>query len=102
MSVSYEIRQNVLILYITGELDHHAAHKALRETGAVLDEYLPLRCVLDLSELSFMDSSGIAVVLGTYRRLQSYGGALEIAGAPRHAAKILTMAGVDRLVPLIA
>lgn len=102
MRVTYETRQKALVLYISGELDHHAAHQALRETGAILDEQMPLRCVLDLSGLSFMDSSGIAVVLGTYRRLKSYGGSLEIAGAPRAAAKVLTMAGVDRIVPVAA
>ena len=98
MRVTYETRQKALVLYISGELDHHAAHQALRETGAILDEQMPLRCVLDLSGLSFMDSSGIAVVLGTYRRLKSYGGELAVSRAPSHAAKVLSMAGVDRIV----
>ncbi|MDR1668368.1 MAG: anti-sigma factor antagonist [Oscillospiraceae bacterium] len=100
MRVTWELRGSKLFVYLSGELDHHAAHQALKQMGDVLDEHMPLRCVLDLSGLSFMDSSGIAVVLGTYRRLKSYGGELSVAGVPNHAAKVLTMAGVDRLVPI--
>ncbi len=100
MRVTWELRGSRLFVYLSGELDHHAAHQALREMGEALDEHMPLHCVLDLSGLSFMDSSGIAVVLGTYRRLKSYGGELSVAHAPNHAAKVLTMAGVDRIVPI--
>ena len=100
MRVNWELRGSRLFLYLSGELDHHAAHQALVEIGAALEEHMPLHCVLDLSGLTFMDSSGIAVVLGTYRRLKSYGGELSVARAPNHAAKVLTMAGVDRIVPI--
>jgi len=100
MKVSYELKGSRLFLGLAGELDHHAAHQALVEVSEALDEHMPLHCVLDLSGLTFMDSSGIAVVLGTYRRLQSYGGELAVSGAPNHAAKILSMAGVDRIVPI--
>jgi stage II sporulation protein AA (anti-sigma F factor antagonist) len=99
MRVKWELRGSRLFLYLSGELDHHAAHQTLVEVSAALEEHMPLHCVLDLSGLSFMDSSGIAVVLGTYRRLKSYGGDLAVAHVPNHAAKVLTMAGVDRIVP---
>jgi stage II sporulation protein AA (anti-sigma F factor antagonist) len=99
MRVKWELRGSRLFLYLSGELDHHAAHRAITEVSAALDEHMPLHCVLDLSGLTFMDSSGIAVVLGTYRRLKSYGGELAVAHVPGFAAKVLTMAGVDRIVP---
>ena len=102
MRVNWELRGSRLYLYLSGELDHHAAHQALVEIAAALDEHMPLHCVIDLSGLTFMDSSGIAVVLGTYRRLKSYGGELAVTRAPNHAAKVLTMAGVDRIVPIAA
>lgn len=102
MQVTWEIRDNALFLYLSGELDHHAAHQVLTEVSSVLDEFTPLRCSLDLSGLTFMDSSGIAVVLGTYRRLKAYGGELTLARVPNHAAKVLTMAGVDQIVPIAA
>jgi stage II sporulation protein AA (anti-sigma F factor antagonist) len=99
MRVKWELRGSRLFLYLSGELDHHAAHRTIAEVSAALDEHMPLHCVLDLSGLTFMDSSGIAVVLGTYRRLKSYGGELAVAHVPGFAAKVLTMAGVDRIVP---
>ena len=100
MRVSHELKGSRLILFLSGDLDHHVAHQAFVEVSEILDEHMPMHCVLDLSGLTFMDSSGIAVVLGTYRRLKSYGGELAVSGAPNHAAKILTMAGVDRIVPI--
>ena len=99
MRVKRELRGSRLILHMSGELDHHAAHLALADISAALDEHMPLRCALDFSGLAFMDSSGIAVVLGTYRRLKSYGGELAVVNVPGQAAKVLTMAGVDRIVP---
>ena len=99
MRVEREMRGGRLTLRISGELDHHAAHLALADISAALDEHMPLHCALDFSGLTFMDSSGIAVVLGTYRRLKSYGGELTVAHVPGQAAKVLTMAGVDRIVP---
>jgi stage II sporulation protein AA (anti-sigma F factor antagonist) len=98
MRVKRELRGSRLFLYLSGELDHHAAHHTLTEISAALDEHMPMHCNLDLSGLTFMDSSGIAVVLGTYRRLKSYGAELAVYRTPGHAARILTMAGVDRIV----
>lgn len=100
MQVTWEMRDGRLYLYLAGELDHHAAHLTLEQIGKAVEDYLPLHCVMDLSNLTFMDSSGIAVILGTNRRLQSYGGDLVVAHVPRQPAKVLTTAGVDRLVPV--
>jgi stage II sporulation protein AA (anti-sigma F factor antagonist) len=56
--------------------------------------------VLDFSGVSFMDSSGIAVVLRTCRRMQEVGGKLRAVNVPEQAAKVLRAAGVERMVPL--
>ena len=98
MKVTWEMRQHRLYIYLAGELDHHAAHKAIGEISNAIDECLPMRCALDLAGLTFMDSSGIAVALGTYRRLKAYGGDLVLENVPAHARKLLVMAGVERVV----
>ena len=54
---------------------------------------------LDLGGVGFMDSSGIAVVLRTWKRLREYGGAMRLVHVPPQPAKVLKAAGVDRLVP---
>ena len=59
-----------LTLRLLGELDHAAAQEVMSGIEDAVEEYLPRRCVLDLSGLSFMDSSGIAVILKTDRLLR--------------------------------
>ena len=85
---------------LSGEIDHHAAHQVIREMGEAVDTYLPTRCIVDMRGVSFMDSSGIAVILGAYRRLREIGGELEVIHVPRQASRVLIAAGVDRIVPL--
>ena len=87
-------------LRLQGELDHHAAREVMSEIGRAVDTRLPLCCVMDFSGVEFMDSSGIAVVLGAYRRMQELGGALEIQHVPSQAGRVFLAAGVDRIVPM--
>ena len=69
-----------LTLRLVGELDHAAAQTVMPGIEDAVEEYLPRRCVLDLTGVSFMDSSGIAVILKT-DRLRRRAGALGRAGA---------------------
>ena len=59
MNISTAFSAGRLTVYLTGELDHHAARCAIHTIDELLDEYLPRDCALDMSGLSFMDSSGI-------------------------------------------
>jgi len=102
MQVNWEIRDNTMHIYLTGELDHHAAHVVLDQAGGAIDAQLPMRCVLNFSSLAFMDSSGIAVILGLNRRLAAYGGQLTVTNVPRQAARVLHTAGVDKLVACLS
>ena len=89
-----------LTLYLSGELDHHEARAAASLIDQILDGYLPRDCAVDMSSLSFMDSSGIAVIVRISRRLKEMGGRVWIenpAGQPR---RVLDASGVDRLVPV--
>ncbi len=67
-----------MTLAIKGELDHHGARDAMRQIEYSLDAALPSALTLDFSGVSFMDSSGIAVVLRAHRRMASLGAALSL------------------------
>lgn len=84
---------------IAGEVDHHAAKELMDQLGREIDAALPQSLELDLGEVSFMDSSGIAVVLRTYKRMKELGGSLTLCRVPPYAAKVLQAAGVDKLIP---
>ena len=100
MNVQYENREGCLRVCLSGELGHHEAISLMARLSALVEDHLPARMVLDLSGLEFMDSSGIAVVVQTARKCQSCGGTLTVAGTPPQAQKVLTCAGIHRLVDI--
>ena len=74
MKIGTETCAGRIRITLQGELDHHTASATLRDTENLLDRYLPRDCILDMSRLSFMDSSGIALILRLKRRMQETGG----------------------------
>ena len=89
-----------LTLTLRGELDHHGAKDVMQRMELALDAALPLKLTLDFSGVSFMDSSGIAVVMRALKRMRAMGGSAAIKGVPPQAKKVFTAAGIFRIVPL--
>ena len=73
MLTSY-LQDKLLTIALTGEIDHHSARQIIEQLGEKIDQYLPSNCILDFQGVTFMDSSGIAVVLTTRRRMAELGG----------------------------
>ena len=94
MDVTGICEDGALTVYLTGELDHHAARGAMREIGRLIDENLPRSCCLALSGLQFMDSSGIGLILGRQRCACTLGGALRIQHAPEQLRRVLRLANI--------
>lgn len=87
-----------LTLLLQGELDHHEARGALETMDRLIDEYLPRDCIVDLSRLSFMDSSGIALILRIYRRLNVMGGRAWVEHAEKQPLKVIEASGIERIL----
>ena len=87
-----------LTVRFVGELDHAAAAGAMRAVTAAAEEFMPRRCVLDLSGLSFMDSSGVAVILRAKRMLSATGAELVVSSPPEQARRVLLLAGLSPLL----
>ncbi|MBQ4578808.1 MAG: STAS domain-containing protein [Clostridia bacterium] len=100
VNVRYEAREGCLWVRLSGELGHHEAITLMARLSALVEDHLPARTELDLSGLEFMDSSGIAVVVQTARKCQNCGGKLTVTGTPPQAKKVLTCAGIHRLVDI--
>ncbi len=101
MEMKYKAENRQLTITLSGELDHHAARELMESIDRLLEQVLPARTLLDLGELSFMDSSGIAVVLRAKRRMEALSGTLVVVNIPRQAARVLETAGLSRYVDLI-
>ena len=101
MEMKYKAENRQLTITLTGELDHHAAKGLMEAIDRCMEQNLPVKTLLDLGGLTFMDSSGIAVVLRAKRRMEALAGALVVVNIPRQAARVLETAGLDRHVDLI-
>ena len=98
MKVSTNTVGRTLYLYPIGELDHHGAKDAVNAIESKIDIELPQNCVLVMSGISFMDSSGIAVILKAKRRAEESGSTFSVRDIPPQPMKILRAAGIARLV----
>lgn len=100
MAMNCRAEHRTLYAAIDGEVDHHRARELLVELDRQLDLQLPRSVTLDLGGVSFMDSSGIAILLRARQRVSALGGALRVVHVPEQAAKVLRAAGVDKLMDL--
>ena len=97
MEIIFDIMGSTLVAELFGELDHHAAETAREKVDETLDNYGVNNLVLDFSNVSFMDSSGIGILLGRYKKLSQNGCAMEIKGARDGIDKIIKMAGLYQI-----
>jgi anti-anti-sigma factor len=86
-----------LTVRLSGELDHHAARELRERIDAEAERGRYKRMVLDFSGLSFMDSSGIGLIMGRYRLMNTLGGTLRVRGASERMDKVMRLAGLDKL-----
>lgn len=96
--LSYEVKKNGLVVRLTGELDHSAAEELRRELDRLIAETGAKQLLLDLSGLTFMDSSGIGLIIGRYKKMARRGGSVAVIAANRRIDKLFDMAGLYQLV----
>lgn len=94
MQSSFQVTDDILIAVAYGEMDHHTAAKLREEIDEAMQAFHCRHLVLDMKRVSFMDSSGIGVVLGRYKKIRKKGGRLYITGCSDYIERILHMAGV--------
>lgn len=102
MKITNSYSEGRLTVYLTGELDHHSARSASAGVCESIDNHLPRKLILDFSGLEFMDSSGIAVIVSANRKIRSCGGSMLIENPQQQPLKVLSAAGIDRIVPVFA
>lgn len=102
MNIRVEYYDGRLTVFLSGELDHHSAKGTVDAISEALDRYLPRDLVLDLDDLGFMDSSGIAVIVRSYKKVRAAGGRMYIEGPQPQPLKVLDASGIDRMIPITA
>lgn len=100
MAVEISVKGEVVTAFLSGEIDHHSAAEMREKIDSAIETNMPSLLVLDFGGVSFMDSSGIGLVMGRYRTLQNSGAKLQITGASPQISKVMQLAGINRLAKL--
>ena len=97
MNVTIESSGNLVIAYLYGEIDHHTAVDIRDKIDNAPSFIKPSHLILDFMNVSFMDSSGIGLVMGRYRLMQNFKGTLEIRNVSAQTKKIMELAGLGSI-----
>lgn len=99
MNVTVEASGSVVIAYLIGEIDHHTAGDVREKIDSALKFKRPSHLIIDFRNVTFMDSSGIGLVMGRYRMIQSLSSmaTLEIKNVTAQTKKIMELAGLGRI-----
>ncbi len=97
MLVRIYLSEEILTAYLMGEIDHHSAREIREEIDQAAERSRPATLVLDFRDVTFMDSSGIGLVMGRYSLMQELGGELRVVNLTGHIRKVMRLAGLDKL-----
>jgi len=92
------LQNGSLTVALTGEIDHQCAKLYIDAIASKIEVYLPRECILDFEQVSFMDSSGIAVVINALRNMTRINGKLFVAGLGMQPMRVFRASGIDKLV----
>ena len=98
--MKYEVQENCLTIFLPGELDHHNAEEIRKRSDYLIDQNHIRYVIFDFTDTTFMDSSGIGVIMGRYKRIYMLGGEVCAVHTSKKKKKILTMSGVTRIMQI--
>ena len=101
MKIKIEKRPGVTEICLFGELGHHEAIDGMAEIRDEIEREFQKEIVLDMKGLTFMDSSGIAVVMKAYKCVQQLGGKMSVRVEQGHKRRILSAAGLEKIMEII-
>ena len=99
---SYELKRGTLTVWLSRELDHRMAARVRQEIDELAEDSRVRRLIFDVSGLDFMDSSGIGLIIGRYKRLSRRDGSVAVSGPGRRIDQLFRMSGVYQVVDRLA
>lgn len=100
MELNFKRKNKTIIILISGEIDHHTSGELRRQTESALTELGGRNIIFGFREVTFMDSSGIGMMIGRYKQLQAFGGRIAIACANEKITEIIRLSGLTQLLPV--
>jgi stage II sporulation protein AA (anti-sigma F factor antagonist) len=100
LMMDFEVKQDVLIIRLSGELDHHTAEELREKVTDTLERESIRHIVFNLEHLTFMDSSGLGVILGRYKQIKNLGGEMIVCSISSTVKRLFEMSGLFKIIRL--
>lgn len=100
LKTELEVKYGVLCIRLEGELDHHTADELREKVNRVMDEQMVQHILLNLGNLTFMDSSGLGVILGRYKRISGLGGEMVVCSISPAVGRLFELSGMFKILRL--
>ena len=100
MNCEFILDADKLVALLSGEIDHHQVAPIRESIDEKIEQENPKELVLDFTDISFMDSSGIGLIMGRYKKMRTLGGVLSIKNPSPNTLRVLKLAGMDRLAKI--
>lgn len=102
MEIKSRVVNKTLYILLSGELDEYTAQSVRSKLDLLLDTQKGfVQIVMDLSEMTFMDSTGIGVLIGRYKKMKNLNKPIFITNPSRNAERIFKMSGLYEIMPKI-
>jgi anti-anti-sigma factor len=100
MDIKFKKVKNCLIVYPTGEIDHHTSEVLKKEIDRHCESTMSKNIIVDFGNVNFMDSSGIGMIIGRYKYTHGKGGKTVVTGVSDNLRKIFTLSGLGRIIKI--
>ena len=101
MLTNYDEKVRTLTINFDGEIDHHSCSELAVMADNAINRYVPQKLIFNFKNVKFLDSAGIGMIIGRYKKVMRFGGKAEMINVGKEAKRIFNMAGLFRIIPLI-
>ena len=99
MEITWKTSDHILLVKIQGDIDHHTCEKLRQQVDQAFEETNSRSILFSFAQVSFMDSSGIGVLIGRYKLVQRLGGKIAVSCPSQRVKEIFQLSALDKLFP---
>ena len=96
--VHYELHRNCLLIYVTDDLDHHTVTKLREYSDRLIEAGNIKHIIFDFTDVGFMDSSGIGLIMGRYKKVMFLGGRAAVSNVGEVVNRIFSLSGLYQII----
>jgi len=100
LNVKYSIKEKLLLVEMTEEIDHHTTEEIRRKVENEITRHMPRKIIFDFNKVGFMDSAGIGMIVGRYKTMKMIGGEIELKNVKPSVQKIFEMSGINQIIQI--